>query len=145
LDFRLTIDGEAIPLYEAYTPLFEITQLLGGMDNPSFAQTVRRRSVPRARQGELVVKTPDGRRVGLIDRDKAGTETRRDSLTIPIAHQDVLFRLYRDGHIVLADGKGHDHWLRVAAWPEILGPEAVPLPVAVPDPKPWYPFNQPDR
>lgn len=143
-DFTLVDADTVIALYQAYTPLYEVRDLLGGIDEPSFAQRVLRHSVPRQRSAQVVVTRADGRPVKIIEQDKARNETIRDRLVIPIAHKDLEFRLYCDGRVIISDGKGHDHWLRVDAWPELIGADARPLPVDVPDPRVFHPFNKED-
>ncbi len=143
-DFLLTWDGgQSLPLYEAYTPLFEMNQLYRGAD-PSFSLSVGpRQGLPRQRQGELTVSTPAGYSVNLIRVDKFGRQHVVDRLPVPFGFYDLFFRLYCDGRVHLTDGAGHDHNLRVEPWPVIHGADSGPEPEKPPDPPVYYPFNKP--
>jgi hypothetical protein len=63
-------------------------------------------------------------------------------LPVKFGHRDVTFRLYTDGRVILMDGAGHSHTLRVEPWPVIEGAGSRPEDEPVPDPKVHYPFNR---
>jgi molecular chaperone DnaK len=142
-DFTLTWDGgQSLPLYEAYTPLFTMPELLT-MAAPNFTNEVDRRGIPRQRQGELRVSTPAGHSVNLIEIDNFGQEHVIERLAVPFGFYDLLFRLHCDGRVYLRDGNNHNHTLRVEPWPVIHGPDSKSDPGQSPDLPVYYPFNKP--
>jgi hypothetical protein len=142
-DFTLTWeDDQSLPLYEAYTPLFDMNQLLT-MPEPSFVfQPGSHEGIPRQRQGDLQVTTPSGDHVNLIHTDRLGQERVIERLPIRFGSHDPLFRLRSDGRIHLIDGRGEDHLLRVESWPVIHGPGSRPDPEESPDLPVHYPFSK---
>jgi molecular chaperone DnaK (HSP70) len=144
-DFTLSWDGDGhFPLYEAYTPLFETYQL-ATMNEPSYVKTAGHRDgVPQQRQGELRVFSATGVPVNIERFGKDGTvQDVVERLPVKFGHRDVTFRLYTDGRVILFDGAGHSHTLRVEPWPAIEGAGSRPEPEDRPDPKVYYPFNKP--
>jgi hypothetical protein len=144
-DFTLFWDGDGqFPLYEAYTPLFETYQL-ATMNEPSYVISAgRRQGVPQNRQGELRVFSATGPPVNIERFDKEGkVQDVLEKLPVKFGHRDVTFRLYTDGRVILMDGAGHSHTLRVEPWPMIAGAGSRPEDEPVPDPKVHYPFNRP--
>jgi len=132
------------PLYEAYTPLFEIWQLQSGQTDLGFpVRAGQRQGIPRQPGGELWVRTAAGEPVELVHTQRTARPTpeKVTTLPVPFGHYDIQFKLYCDGHIHLTDGAGHDHRVRVHGWPVIgdLGDRLDPLP----DPPVPYPFNRP--
>lgn len=143
-DFTLSWDGGQFPLYEAYTPLFETYQL-ATMNEPSYVISAgQRQGVPQNRQGELRVFSATGPPVNIERFDKEGkVQDVLEKLPVKFGHRDVTFRLYTDGRVILMDGAGHSHTLRVEPWPVIAGAGSRPEDEPVPDPKVHYPFNRP--
>ncbi|GIJ48291.1 hypothetical protein Val02_51770 [Virgisporangium aliadipatigenens] len=136
-------DDGALPLFEAYSPLFEMFQLTR-MSEPNFTRVAGRRDgLPQQRQGELRVTTPAGDPVDVIRFDRSGGQAVLDRVPVPFGFHDVLFRMYCDGRIVLTDGAGHSQQLRVGPWPAIHGRNSKPEQVAhVPEPRVYHPFNR---
>jgi hypothetical protein len=143
-DFTLSWDGSQVPLYEAYTPLFETYQL-ATMNEPSYVATAgQRHGLPQQRQGELQVYTATGVPVNIERFGKDGQVLDvLERLPVRFGHRDVTFRLYTDGRVILMDGVGHSHTLRVEPWPVIHGAGSRPEIPRQPEPKVYYPFNKP--
>jgi molecular chaperone DnaK (HSP70) len=144
-DFTLFWDGDGrFPLYEAYTPLFETYQL-ASMNEPSYViRAGHRQGVPQLRQGELRVFSSTGVPVNIERFGKDGTvQDVLEKLPVKFGHRDVTFRLYTDGRVIVMDGAGHSHTLRVEPWPVIEGAGSRPADQPVPEPTVPYPFNKP--
>jgi molecular chaperone DnaK (HSP70) len=121
-DFQLAWDGGEFPLYEAYTPLFETYQLATMNEASYVIRAGQQQGVPQQRQGELRVFSSTGTPVNIERFGKDGTvQDVLDKLPVRFGHRDVTFRLYTDGRVILMDGAGHSHTLRVEPWPAIHG------------------------
>lgn len=144
-DFTLFWDGGGqFPLYEAYTPLFETYQL-ASLNEPSYViRAGHGQGVPQQRQGELRVFSATGVPVNIERFGKDGTvQDVLEKLPVKFGHRDVTFRLYTDGRLILMDGAGHSHTLRVEPWPVIEGAGSRPENGPEPEPKVYYPYNKP--
>lgn len=126
-DFFLSWDGGEFPLYEAYTPLFESYQLATMSEASYVMRAGRQQGVPQQRQGELRVFSATGTPVNIERFDREGrVQDVMEKLPVKFGNRDVTFRLYTDGRVILMDGAGHSHTLRVEAWPLIEGAGSRP-------------------
>jgi molecular chaperone DnaK (HSP70) len=139
-DFTLSWGDRSLPLYDAYTPLYEPYQL-HIMNEPKFTTVAsHRQGLPQHGQGELRVMSATGEPVNLTRTRDDTTET-FERFPIRFGHRTVRFNLYCDGRIVLIDGADQTHDLRVEIWPQIRGAGQAE-PADVPEPKVFYPFNK---
>jgi molecular chaperone DnaK (HSP70) len=131
-------NGGRLALYDAYTPLFGMSDIHNGRSALGFeARVGERQGIPRQRRGELRVRTASGSPVPLLHRDE-----RIDALAVPFGHYEVRLKIYCDGRVHVTDGAGHDHEVRIDGWPVVAGRDSRPEPGKVPDPVVYYPFNK---
>ncbi len=117
-DFVLEWDGgrERRLLYEAYTPLYDQTQVARG--NTFLGHDWHGRYPDVAREGVGVVRvlSPTGDPVRL-ELDGA----LMDGLQVAFGGRPFSFKIYCGGQILISDGRGMRHSLRVDTWPVVRG------------------------
>jgi hypothetical protein len=130
-----------VTLYEAYTPLYDRTDI----DNRRFllghATRPERTLFPQWRSGTLWARTPTGEPVPLVSA-QGGRHVK--GVPIRFGSHQIEFKLYADGRIHLSDGAGFVHGLRPDGWRPIIGRVEVPEPRPDPDLPVPYPFNRED-
>jgi molecular chaperone DnaK (HSP70) len=115
-DFVLEWDGGAQRrlLYEAYTPLYHEWKPSAGRARLNYERRGRTMRLPREGRGHLRVISPSGRPVRLtIDGQSI------DRLPVRFGFQELVFKLYSDGQVVVTDGVGKQTAMRVDRWPVI--------------------------
>jgi len=115
-DFVLEWDGgrQRRLLYEAYTPLYHDWKPSAGRARLNYERRGRTMRLPREGRGHLRVISPSGKPVRLtIDGEVI------DRLPIRFGFQELIFKLYSDGQVVLTDGLGKQTAMRVDRWPVI--------------------------
>jgi molecular chaperone DnaK len=140
-DFVLEWDGgrERRMLYEAYTPLYDQVQVARGNTFLGHSWHARYPDVAREGTGVLRVLSPTGDAVRL---EVDGTVM--DGIQMGFGSHPFSFKIYCGGQILISDGAGRRHAMRVDTWPVVRGHDyaAKLLLTRVPeesDPMvPWY-------
>jgi molecular chaperone DnaK (HSP70) len=117
-DFVLDSDGGHTrrTLYEAYTPLYDPVQLSLGATFLGHEWRAGRDDLPRSGAGVLRLLSPAGDRVRLaVDGEEM------DGLAVSFGSRGFTFKIYCGGQILVEDGRGRRHFLRVASWPVVRG------------------------
>ncbi|WP_433496830.1 Hsp70 family protein [Sphaerimonospora sp. CA-214678] len=115
-DFILEWDGGEQLLYRAHTPLYEPWEILS-KSIVYYELSGRQFTCPRHGRGRLRVRSLYGETV----------KVKIDGMTGPVTAlpfrlgDDMRFRMYPDGRILLTDGSGHHQDFRVDRWPVIRG------------------------
>lgn len=115
-DFVLDWDGQVgVPLYEAFTPFYPWWKALQ-QTQLYYENSVPARRLPAHGGGVLRIRSSAGNDVALrIDgQDVPG-------IPVPFGMHDVRLRMYPSGRVVLTDGKGKQHPLRINKWPVLRG------------------------
>jgi molecular chaperone DnaK (HSP70) len=115
-DFVLDVDGVQRVLYEAYTPLYNPAQLALGATFLGHEWRGNYPLLPRHGTGVLRVVSPGGDPVRL-----AVDEEEMDGLSVAFGSRGLTFKIYCGGQVLVEDGKGRRHQLRVAHWPVVRG------------------------
>ncbi|MEV0974980.1 Hsp70 family protein [Microtetraspora glauca] len=119
-DFVLEWDGGRQVLYRAHTPIYDPWQALS-MSTVYYSRQGTDFQCPRHGRGRLTVRSITGETVNIkIDNES------RDHLPFRLG-DDLLFRMYCDGRIIIRDGSGHSRDLRVDRWPVIRGGDFAEL------------------
>ncbi len=118
-DFILEWDGgrERRMLYEAYTPLYDHTQVARGVTFLGHDWSNKRYpDVGREGSGVLRVLSPTGDRVQLeLDGEVM------DGLRVRFGSKGFSFKIYCGGQILISDGVGRRLSMRVTNWPVVRG------------------------
>jgi molecular chaperone DnaK (HSP70) len=121
-DFVLEWAGgrERRVLYEAYTPLYDPVQVARGNTFLGHGWHGRYPDVAREGHGVLRVYSPTGEPVRLeIDGQPM------DGIRVAFGARGFSFKIYCGGQILISDGVGRQHSVRVDAWPVIRGHDFV--------------------
>jgi molecular chaperone DnaK len=123
-DFILEWDGGAQRrlLYEAYTPLYREWQPASGRARLHYERRGRSMRLPQQGRGNLRVISPSGKPVRLTVDGLAV-----DKLPVRFGLQELVFKIYCDGQLVLTDGLGKQTAMRVDRWPVISRREETAL------------------
>jgi molecular chaperone DnaK (HSP70) len=131
-------------LYEAYTPLYDQHQVALGNTFLGHSDHARYPQVPREGMGVIRVLSPTGDPVQLeVDHSVM------DGFQVRFGGRPFSFKIYCGGTILVSDGVGKRHTMRVDTWPVVRGHDyAVKLLLTqIPeesDPMlPWY-YNDPE-
>lgn len=137
-DFLLEYSSgeDMVVLYEAYTPLHEPWTVQTGQLRPGRETRVEAARLPQQGDGCLRVRTPDGQPVALVD-DLTGRPV--DGLGVRFGRHDVVLKLYPDGRVLLTEGTGDHHELRVGAWKPTEGAGPKPSEGRAEEPNVYYP------
>jgi molecular chaperone DnaK (HSP70) len=123
-DFVLEWDGDRQSgggrqrrvLYEAYTPLYDPGQVARGNTFLGHSWHARYPDVAREGTGVLRVVSPTGEPVTLeIDG------VSMDGLRVGFGSHEFSFKIYCGGQILISDGRGKRHAVRVDSWPVVRG------------------------
>lgn len=117
-DFVLEWDNgnEQRVLYEAYTPLYDPVQVARGNTFLGHSWHGRYPEVAREGTGVLRVLSPTGEPVGLeIDGQQM------DGIQVKFGSKGFSFKIYCGGQIIITDGVGRQHTVRVDKWPVVKG------------------------
>jgi molecular chaperone DnaK (HSP70) len=140
------------PLYEAYTPFYEPWEAMSGRFNLGYERRGRDFPGPRSGTGVIRVLSTSGEHLGLVFEGEA-----KQGLQMTFGSQEMLFKIYCNGRILIRDGRGMDLHMRVDRWPVIRGRDHAQLVLkraegAPPPPagawyleKEWAPPTQPER
>jgi hypothetical protein len=126
-------------LYEAYTPLYDDVQVARGNTFLGHDWHGRYPQVPREGTGVLRVYSPTGEPIRL-EIDGAPM----DGFQVRFGSRGFSFKIYCGGQILLTDGVGRQHSVRVDKWPVVRGHDfAMKLELSqapeLPDPPvAWY-------
>jgi molecular chaperone DnaK (HSP70) len=140
-DFVLEWDNgnEQRVLYEAYTPLYDQAQVARGNTFLGHSWHGRYPEVAREGHGVLRVLSPTGEPVGLeIDGQQM------DGIQVRFGSKGFSFKIYCGGQIIITDGVGRQHSVRVDKWPVVKGRDFVAkllmsrAPEAPEPPVAWY-------
>ncbi len=117
-DFVLEWDEgrERRMLYEAYTPLYDPTQVNLGATFLGHGWYARYPDIAREGVGVLRVLSPTGERVQLeLDGNVM------DGLRVGFGSKGFSFKIYCGGQILISDGVGRRYSMRVTSWPVVRG------------------------
>jgi molecular chaperone DnaK (HSP70) len=145
-DFVLEWDGgkQRRMLYEAYTPLYDQVQVARGNTFLGHDWHARYPEVAREGMGVVRVLSPTGDPVRL---EMDGQPM--DGIQVRFGGRPFSFKIYCGGQILISDGTGKRHSLRVSTWPVVRGHDyAVKLLLSqIPEESdpvlPWY-YNDPE-
>jgi hypothetical protein len=121
-DFVLEWDNgaEQRVLYEAYTPLYDPVQVARGNTFLGHSWHARYPEVAREGSGVLRVLSPTGESVRLeIDGQQM------DGIQVRFGSKGFSFKIYCGGQILITDGIGRQHSVRVDKWPVVKGRDFV--------------------
>jgi len=145
-DFVLEWDGgrQRRSLYEAYTPLYDPVQVARGNAFLGHSWHGSYPEVAREGKGVIRVLSPTGDPVRLeVDGQVM------DGIEVAFGGRPFSFKIYCGGQILISDGTGRRHSMRVSTWPVVRGHDFAMklLLTRVPeesDPMvPWY-YNDPE-
>jgi molecular chaperone DnaK len=145
-DFVLEWDGgkQRKMLYEAYTPLYDQVQVARGNTFLGHDWHARYPEVAREGMGVVRVISPTGDPVRMEMDGQV-----MDGIQVRFGGRPFSFKIYCGGQILISDGTGKRHSLRVSTWPVVRGHDyAVKLLLTqVPEESdpvlPWY-YNDPE-
>lgn len=115
-DFMLELDdGSSVPLYEAFSPLYEGWLALQRSDL-YYERVVPARELPGRGTGKLRARSAMGTDVSFNFGSAEDT-----GIDVALGVKDIRFRIRPNGHISVADGRGRLHYFRVNRWPVLRG------------------------
>jgi molecular chaperone DnaK (HSP70) len=117
-DFVLEWDNgrQRTVLYEAYTPLYDPGQVARGNTFLGHSWYGKYPEIPRDGVGVLRLYSPTNEPVSM-----AIDGTSMDGIQIAFGAREVSFKIYCGGSIIISDGVGREHSVRVAKWPVVRG------------------------
>lgn len=115
-DFLLEWDGApSIALYRAFTPFYEPWEAMQ-RSLLYYEKCVPSIQLPGTGTGRLRIRSAGGTEITLrID----GNE--EDGLAVPFGRHGVNLRMFPSGRVVVTDGRGAQHALRISKWPVLRG------------------------
>lgn len=114
-DFVLElVDGTTVPLYDAFSPLYEGWLAMQRSDL-YYEKTILSRDLPERGIAKLRARSTMGADVSF----KLGTAN--EAIDVPLGRRDIRFRIRPNGHISISDGRGRMQFFRVNRWPVLRG------------------------
>ncbi|QWZ09236.1 Hsp70 family protein [Nocardioides panacis] len=115
-DFVLDWPGQdGLPMYEAFTPFYPWWMAMQRSEL-YYEHTIRARHLPSSGSGMLKIRSSGGSDIALrID----GTDS--PGMPVQFGHRDVMLRMYPNGRVVLCDGRGRQHPIKINKWPMLRG------------------------
>jgi hypothetical protein len=112
-------DGR-LPVYEAFTPLYEPWEVYSGHSDLGYERRLFDTPSTGVGQLRIVAVTGDPIEVALDGTLSPG-------IPVPFGSAGVVFRAFADGRISLTDGLGQESVLRCDAWPVLRGHRVLTL------------------
>jgi molecular chaperone DnaK len=124
--FDLVVDWDRgrrrVPVYEAYTPLFEPWQLYSGYSDLRYERRLAAPDVPTSGEGVLRAVAVGGVAVPLTLDGRA-----QPGIPVRFSPAGIVVQVSGDGRLVLADGEEQATTVRVERWPAPNGAEDAGL------------------
>lgn len=114
-DFVLELpDGSVIPLYDAFSPLYEGWLAMQRSDL-YYEKAIASRDLPQRGKAVLRARSTMGTDVSF----KLGSANQ--AIEVDLGRKDIRFRIRPNGHISISDGRGRMQYFRVNRWPVLRG------------------------
>lgn len=116
-------DSGSTVLYEAYTP-FHDPELMFQSNMIDYVKRFNSGDLPVQGTGTLRAQSTDGKNVPLVLLDETTTERGPEETggyPISLGGSGLVFRMSADGEVLIHDGRGRRHHLRIDKWPILKG------------------------